>query len=333
VSGISDIVAIQAGKYHSIALGNTGNVYAWGQNFNGQLGDGTKSNHSNPGLVFDLGPVQAIAAGANHNLALQTDGTVKAWGFNQFGQLGDGSNETKSKPVSVIQGTGIKEISAGGNHSIALRADGTYAVWGAGFSGQLGLAAYTNQMVPETVTGLASMFLDMTGHWAQGAVEQAAAKGYVDGYQDGTFHPDTLVTRAEFAKMAATALGLKANPAGPGMDWFTPYVEALFLANVYGHEEVHAQWNEPITRQEIARIGVRASDKTLQKQDTAVDLKYAMLTAVKKGLLQGVDGGALGPEQPSNRAQAVTIIERILTLISGGTLSVDVNALSQAERL
>ncbi|MDX1487571.1 MAG: hypothetical protein R3268_05170, partial [Acidiferrobacterales bacterium] len=156
VSGLSNVVAIAAGGHHSLALKSDGTVWAWGLNWDGQLGDNTTTSRSSPVQVLDpvnffaglpLTDVVAISGGGAdfsepHSLALKSNGTVLAWGANGFGQLGDGTNSPSSVPVQVIDPddltgvlNGIIDIAAGGRtignngyaHSLALKHDGT--VW------------------------------------------------------------------------------------------------------------------------------------------------------------------------------------------------------------
>src|SRR3990167_4891225 len=91
VSGLSDVTAIAGGGYHTIALKSDGTVWAWGNNYFGQLGDGTYTYRSIPVQVSGLSDVTAIAGGWYHTIALKSDGTVWAWGYNDYGQLGDGT--------------------------------------------------------------------------------------------------------------------------------------------------------------------------------------------------------------------------------------------------
>jgi alpha-tubulin suppressor-like RCC1 family protein len=331
VLGLTDVVAVKAGKAHSLALKKDGTVWAWGFNASGQLGDGSTSNRTIPVRVQGLEHVKSIAAGGNHSAALLSDGTVWTWGFNFFGQLGDGSNRNASAPVKVSGLSHAGEIAAGNNHTIAVGLDGSVWTWGANYSGQLGDSTFNNRNVPVLVTGFSSAFTDVKGHWAEGIISQAVEKGYADGYEDGSFRPDQQVTRAEFAKMVASALKLNIGLPKSAEDWYVPYVDALLSANLYGNEDVHVQWNEPITRLEIARIAVRCTDKELQKQDTVLENKWAVLTATKKGLLQGLDGGALGLEEPTTRAQSIAMIERILAAAAGQTLKINRQAVSNAE--
>ena len=100
------IVAIAAGLSFSLALADTGELFAWGDNEFGQLGDGTLSERHSPVLVGQTGAlagkrVTAMTTGAAHALALTSDGILVAWGLNEAGRLGDGTAQSRSAPVAV----------------------------------------------------------------------------------------------------------------------------------------------------------------------------------------------------------------------------------------
>jgi alpha-tubulin suppressor-like RCC1 family protein len=116
---LSGVTAISAGAYHSLALRETGSVFAWGGNSRGQLGDETTTNRNRRVLVSNLSGVKTIDAGNYYSLALKPDGTVRAWGWNAEGQLGDGTTTFKNTPVQVSNLSRVKDISGGGNHSLA----------------------------------------------------------------------------------------------------------------------------------------------------------------------------------------------------------------------
>ncbi len=114
VSSLSGVTAIAASKArHSLALKSDGTVWAWGVNWNGQLGDGTTTNKSTPVQVSSLSDITAIAIGGNgHSLALKSDGTVWAWGNNRYGQIGNGTTNT-TYPYNQSTPAQVKNINLG----------------------------------------------------------------------------------------------------------------------------------------------------------------------------------------------------------------------------
>lgn len=171
---------------------------------------------------------------------------------------------------------------------------------------------------------------DITGHWAEPYIEAAAASGYVDGYPDGTFRPDAHISRAEFVKMVATALKLQIPGQTNGEAWYNAYVSAAQSEGITLADEFAAgEWPEAITRQELATLSVRAA-QTDARQAIRPAAQF-FYEATKAGLIQGLSGGELGKEQPTTRAQAVTLIERIKLVLGGGALEVDKDAASYAE--
>ena len=157
-SGISGIIAVAAGSYHTLALKNDGTVWAYGDNDKGQLGD-TANPFLNtiPVQVYDLTNMTAIDGGYDHSIALRNDGTVWAWGLNSFGQLGDGTDTNRITPVQVTGLTNVIAVSAGGWHSMALKNDGTVWTWGGNWNSQLGDSTSNNSFTPIQVPVLSSV--------------------------------------------------------------------------------------------------------------------------------------------------------------------------------
>jgi alpha-tubulin suppressor-like RCC1 family protein len=106
---LGQVTRIATGSAHTCALLSDGTVRCWGSGGNGQLGDGTTTDGSNPVVVLEsdgtpLGGVTQIATGGAHTCALLEDAgrTVRCWGLGDNGQLGDGSTTNRSLPVAVL---------------------------------------------------------------------------------------------------------------------------------------------------------------------------------------------------------------------------------------
>jgi alpha-tubulin suppressor-like RCC1 family protein len=132
---VADVVA---GGHHGCARMSHGGLRCWGENRDGQLGDGASGNR--PGLpAIDLASnVAAVAAGNAHTCALAADGGVRCWGANGRGQLGDGSTIARATPPAEVVLSGVKAIAAGRSHTCALMTAGGVRCWGGNEAGQLG---------------------------------------------------------------------------------------------------------------------------------------------------------------------------------------------------
>jgi alpha-tubulin suppressor-like RCC1 family protein len=129
VGGDLGLVQVSAGGNHSLGVDDEGGAWAWGDNDNGQLGDGTDSDATVPVPVIGVADVISVVAGGEHSVALLGDGTVWGWGYNRHGQLGDG-DDVEYIPRRISGLANVMAIAAGEYHSVALLDDGT--VWSVG---------------------------------------------------------------------------------------------------------------------------------------------------------------------------------------------------------
>lgn len=155
VRGIRGATDIATGSFHTCAVEADSTVSCWGNNRNGQLGDGSTTNRSLPVAVSGLSGVTSVSAGSYHTCATKNDGTVACWGLNNNGQLGDGTNTQRRTPVTVGAGlSGVTSVAAGAEHNCAQKTDGTVACWGLNTRGQLGDGTNTNRTTPVDVADL-----------------------------------------------------------------------------------------------------------------------------------------------------------------------------------
>jgi len=158
ISALSGITAIAAnGSFHALALKNDGTVWTWGDNFYGQLGDGTFIEKSIPVQLASLTNIAAIGTGERHSFAMRTDGSLWAWGWNGNGQLGVDFtfSFSQNSPVNVTLLSGVKRIAGGSFHSLAQRIDGSVYTMGNNVYGQLGDGTNVlNRYQPMVVAGL-----------------------------------------------------------------------------------------------------------------------------------------------------------------------------------
>ena len=126
-----DVTALAGGRWHFCAIVGE-QLLCWGSNGDGQLGDGTTDERTDPTPVQGLaGAPVAVDAGDDHTCALLSDGAVQCWGANSFGQLGDRGTDSSAVPTAVagLAGPAVS-VAAGMMHSCAQLEDETVQCWG-----------------------------------------------------------------------------------------------------------------------------------------------------------------------------------------------------------
>jgi alpha-tubulin suppressor-like RCC1 family protein len=149
--------SISAGVAHALAIGSDHQLYAWGDNSDGELGDGSTTDQGTP-EVITLAPgvtPTSISAGGFISFAIGSDHQLYAWGSEAGGGLGDGGNSsivTRPRVISLAFGETPTTVSAGNRFALVIDADSH--VWGWGSNGPLGTyAAEVDSPVPIFVPG------------------------------------------------------------------------------------------------------------------------------------------------------------------------------------
>jgi uncharacterized repeat protein (TIGR03803 family) len=160
-TNLTQIVAIAAGAYHSVALDASGHVWTFGQGLDGQLGNGANTNVYVPTALTTISNVVAIAAGSYHTIALTADRTCWTWGDDYHGKLGRTGNNKLPGQVSPSALSNVVAIAGGDSFSLAVDAAGRVYAWGDNSQAQLATNAadvpYTNSPIP--VAGISNAVL------------------------------------------------------------------------------------------------------------------------------------------------------------------------------
>jgi alpha-tubulin suppressor-like RCC1 family protein len=137
---LSNVVQVSAGWKHAVARTATGEVWTWGNNTEGAIGNGVTSTTgvNIPFQVPGFSNVLTVSGGDRFTAILKSDGTVWTWGDNTYGQLGDGTFTHRPNPVQVVGLSNVILMSARDYHVLAVKSDGTVWAWGSGKNGELG---------------------------------------------------------------------------------------------------------------------------------------------------------------------------------------------------
>ncbi len=155
------VVSIAVGNRHTLVLCSDGTLASWGENGQGQIGDGTTTKRSSPVLVSTSGalagktPIAISAGPLGTNIVLCSDGTLVGWGPSNSYELLQGNRTTQTSPVTLnitgspLAGRTVASLGIGISSVTVLCTDGTLIAWGAANYGQLGTG---NENLSQTPT-------------------------------------------------------------------------------------------------------------------------------------------------------------------------------------
>ena len=301
---LSGVTALTAGGAHTCALLANGTVRCWGDNIEGQLGDGTTFGKPNGIQVTGINSAVAISAGWQHTCAILMDGTVRCWGANAFGQLGDGTLTRRLAPVPVAGITGATAITASWwHHSCAVLGDGTVKCWGANDWGQLGNGTTVGSSVPVTMTGTGGGGGTVTWTSSNTGVATIDANGRATGVGSGVTTITATDSTGDSGSTSLTVVGQRtlsvvragagtgsvaSNPAGIdcGSDCSEPYADniSVTLTATAASGSTFAGWSGCDTVSgETCGVTMTAS----RSVSATFDVPRFLLTVNKTGLASG----------------------------------------------
>jgi len=174
-------------------------------------------------------------------------------------------------------------------------------------------------------------FTDVDGHWSETVVKQALSLGLVNGYGDGSFKPNGVITRAEFSTMITKVFGISATASSNSFvdvnnHWAKSAIDALANAGIVGgYGDGTFAPDKTITREEMIIIISRIVNLQAAAKDTTKgefsDLERAnsyaveaIKAAAQAGIINGKPNNSFDPQGQATRAEALTIIMNVVKL-------------------
>lgn len=144
------LVTVKASD-HTAAISESGKLYTWGPNSNGQIGNGGTDTAFAPTQVTAVDRYSKVASGNAFTLALDSEGHLWSWGANNAGQLGDGTTNDNPTPKMVGGDNMFSEIYAAKDTAYAIDTNGKFWAWGANNEGQIGDGTANSRNKPAVV--------------------------------------------------------------------------------------------------------------------------------------------------------------------------------------
>lgn len=139
-ASFGDWKSVSAGDVHTCAIRKGGELYCWGRDVEGQVGDGANPNPAtSPRRIGTLNDWARVAGGRDHTCAIRTSGKLYCWGSDSSGQLGDGNtSSTADAPKRIGTLDDWSKVDSGYAHSCGIRKNGKLYCWGSNADGQIG---------------------------------------------------------------------------------------------------------------------------------------------------------------------------------------------------
>ena len=167
-------------------------------------------------------------------------------------------------------------------------------------------------------------FTDTVNHWARNYIKEMGVAGYVSGMGDGTFKPDSTVTKGQFVKLIVAAMEFPVSGSSSG-HWAKPYIDTAKAANIVSKNialSSNADYDKAITREEMASIVSRAAqykglsaDASKSFTDNGAIASWAaedISVASGLGIINGYEDGTFKPKGHATRAESATMLSNFV---------------------
>ena len=293
---------ISAGFYHNLILKNNGFLYAFGDNGDGEYGNGSTVTSSVPVKIMEN--VSSMSAGTSYSLILKTDGSLYSTGKNAYGNLGEGTTIDRLSPTKIMEN--VSSMSAGNSHSLILKTDGTLYATGDNFFGYLGDGTTVDKHTPVKV-------MDGVSSISAGYFHNLVLKTDGSLYTFGSNWNGALGDGSDFDQLVPTFLmnGIRTVSAGRKISLVVKNNGSLysFGANFNGQlgDGTTESKNRPVKVMEgVHEVSAGAYHSLILKTDGTL---YAT------GLNER---GALGDGTTVNKSTPVKVMENVKTMSAGG---------------
>jgi alpha-tubulin suppressor-like RCC1 family protein len=234
IVGMQNVADVAAGNSDTCAIGNApGDLWCWGWNDIGQVGDGTTTDRHLPTQVAGLASgVQQVSAGLDSTCAIADipGPAALCWGDNYHGKIGDGTGRTSTAFPSQVFGLQTPasggpagepyQVAAGGQHACAVLTSSVLRCWGYGYYGQLGNGSSLDKFIPTTVIGLPGLSAQSVSAVSAGNTTGCAVTATLNaacwGEAAGDGSPLTAVHTSAVAVQSLPAGGVSEVIAGLG---------------------------------------------------------------------------------------------------------------------
>ncbi len=194
-----NVAELRSSRGSTCARLENGRIECWGNNFHGQLGDGTNDNRTTPVEVVGISDAESICMGHHHTCAIRERGTLWCWGENLQGQLGVPGIDESHTPVEVTAVWGVADVACGEASTCILREDGAVYCWGTNQEAELGQGvtaeALSMSATPRQVHRIGGDVAEIEGYWRHYCVRRTDGRVVCWGRQE-PWNPRVVAARA-----------------------------------------------------------------------------------------------------------------------------------------